>query len=260
MRFTHITQTTSALARCARFSAMVVLLLLTAHTFFGASQLVDALPAPATASASTSLPVTAPGRYLATLVGLESQPSSTSPVVSVAAPTRTVAARLTASRTPAAPRLYMFPVQPANVASFGKYHHDYPATDIFCPIGSLFVAPTNGVVNFISTVDTWDPRVDDPATRGGRSVAIIGDDGVRYYGAHLTSVQPGIVPGVRVKVGQTLGRTGRSGDARYTAPHLHFGISPPTPPADWKGARGRIPPYNSLLAGRAGSPLRPALK
>jgi murein DD-endopeptidase MepM/ murein hydrolase activator NlpD len=153
----------------------------------------------------------------------------------------------------------MFPVQPASVARFGPYHHDYPATDIFCPVGSRFVAPTSGIVDYVSTVDKWDPKVDDPATRGGLSVAIIGDDGVRYYGSHLSAVEKGIVPGVNVKVGQVLGRTGKTGDARLTASHLHFGISHPTRPSDWRVRRGEILPYRYLLAWKAYKDVKPVL-
>ena len=64
---------------------------------------------------------------------------------------------------------YVFPVQPPDAASFGPYHHDYPATDIAAPEGSLFVAPTDGVVEALRRDDLWDGQVDDPATRGGDS-------------------------------------------------------------------------------------------
>jgi peptidoglycan LD-endopeptidase LytH len=164
----------------------------------------------------------------------------------------------TGSDQPTGTFVYVFPVQPS-VTSYGPYHHDYPATDIFCPIGSKFVAPTGGVVDYISTLDRWDPKVDDPATRGGLSVAIIGDDGVRYYGSHLSAVEQGIVPGVRVQAGQLLGLTGKTGDARYVAPHLHFGISHPTTPDDWKTRRGEISPYKYLRAWQAHTPLTPQL-
>ena len=79
---------------------------------------------------------------------------------------------------------YIFPVQHVEV-NYGKFHHDYPATDIFCPEGSEFVAVTDGVVDFVSFKDIWDPKTDDPNNRGGLAVAIIGTDGVRYYGSHL---------------------------------------------------------------------------
>lgn len=156
--------------------------------------------------------------------------------------------------------LYVFPVQPVTATTYGPYHHDYPATDIFCPIGSHFVAPTNGVVDYVTTTDKWDPATDDPAVRGGPSVAVIGDDGVRYYGSHLSKVSAGIVPGVRVTSGQLLGLTGKSGDARFTDPHLHFGISPPTTPTDWKVRRGTISPYKCLRAWAVGTQLQPVLK
>jgi murein DD-endopeptidase MepM/ murein hydrolase activator NlpD len=67
------------------------------------------------------------------------------------------------------------------------------------------------------------------------------------------------VPGVRVKAGQLLGRTGKTGDARYTAAHLHFGISHPTTPTDWKTRRGEISPYKYLLAWQAHRMLTPQL-
>jgi hypothetical protein len=83
-------------------------------------------------------------------------------------------------------------------------------------------------------------------------VSIVGDDGVRYYGSHLSAVDEGISPGVRVAAGQVLGRTGRSGNARNTPPHLHFGISRPTGPDDWEVRRGQLDPYPFLEAWRSG--------
>jgi peptidoglycan LD-endopeptidase LytH len=143
---------------------------------------------------------------------------------------------------------HVFPVQSDGEISYGRFHHDYPAADIFCPIGSVFVAVTAGVVDSVSGEDIWDPKVNDGATRGGLAVAIVGDDGVRYYGSHLSQVADGIVPGARVVAGQQLGLTGKSGDARFTDPHLHFGISRPTTPDDWEVRRGEIAPYDYLRA------------
>ncbi len=143
---------------------------------------------------------------------------------------------------------YVFPVRSSGKVTYGKTHHDYPATDIFCSVGSEFLAVTDGVVDFVSREDRWDPKIDDGATRGGLSVAIVGDDGVRYYGSHLSHVADGIAPGVRVTVGQVLGLTGQSGDAIVTPPHLHFGISHPTTPDDWAVRRGELWPYRYLRA------------
>ena len=156
---------------------------------------------------------------------------------------------------------YVFPVQPSKLADFaeGVASHGYPATDIFAPEGTKFVAVTNGVVNFVSYRDTWDPAQDDPALRGGLSIAIIGDDGVRYYGSHLSAIQTGIRPGIRVAAGQVLGFIGHTGDARNTDSHLHFGISRPTTPEDWKARRGQVDPFPFLLAWRVGQNLTPPL-
>ncbi|RRR74589.1 MAG: M23 family peptidase [Candidatus Viridilinea halotolerans] len=153
---------------------------------------------------------------------------------------------------------YVFPVEAAWL-EYGEYHHTYPATDIFCPTGSRFVAPTSGVIDFVSYEDRWNPAADDPAIRGGISVAMLGDDGVRYYGSHLSSIAEGIAVGERVHSGQLLGLTGNSGNARSTPPHVHFGISRPTTPDDWQVRRGEISPYPYLRAWQRGENLTPAL-
>jgi murein DD-endopeptidase MepM/ murein hydrolase activator NlpD len=152
--------------------------------------------------------------------------------------------------------IYNFPVRASRV-EYGRYHHDYPATDVFCPIGSDFVAPVGGVVDFVSYEDRWDPATNDPALRGGIAVAIIGDDGWRYYGSHLSAIAEGIAVGVRVESGQLLGLTGRSGNAASTPPHVHFGISYPSTPEDWQTRRGQIWPYDYLRAWQRGENVTP---
>jgi murein DD-endopeptidase MepM/ murein hydrolase activator NlpD len=156
---------------------------------------------------------------------------------------------------------YIFPIEPSNIADFseGTAGHGYPATDIFAPEGSKFVAVTDGVVDFVSTEDRWNPDEDDPAVRGGLCVAIIGEDGVRYYGSHLSAVEQGINPGVRVTAGQLLGHVGHTGDARNTPSHLHFGISRPTLPEDWHARRGEVDPFPFLVAWRDGHNVTPPL-
>jgi peptidoglycan LD-endopeptidase LytH len=157
--------------------------------------------------------------------------------------------------------VHVFPVQPAGDAGYaeGTSSHGYPATDIFAPVEAQFVAVTDGEVDFISSEDLWDPVTDDPASRGGLSVAIIGDDGLRYYGSHLSAISDGIAPGVHVKAGQLLGLIGNSGDARSTLPHLHFGISRPSTPDDWKARRGQEDPFPFLQAWRDGHNVTPPL-
>lgn len=164
-----------------------------------------------------------------------------------------------ASTTAPRPAPHVFPLDPASACSYSDGHHDYPASDIFCPVGTTFVAVTDGVVDFVSPTDQWDPAVDDPATRGGLSVAVVGDDGVRYYGSHLSAVAAGIEPGARVVAGQELGRTGDSGNAAGTSPHLHFGISRPSTPDDWEVRRGQVNPFPYLERWRQGQDATPGL-
>lgn len=156
---------------------------------------------------------------------------------------------------------YIFPVQPSSAAFFseGVDSHGYPATDIFAPEGSNYVAVINGIVDFVSYEDRWDPVNDDLALRGGLCVAIIGDDGVRYYGSHLSAIGVGISPGVRVTAGQVLGYVGHTGNARNTDSHVHFGISRPTYPEDWLLRRGQVDPFPCLKAWRNDLNITPSL-
>ncbi len=167
----------------------------------------------------------------------------------------------TATDTPTATAVtaqYVFPVQHAEV-NYGKFHHDYPATDIFCDEGSEFVAVTDGVVDYISFEDIWDPTTNEPNDRGGLAVAIIGNDGVRYYGSHLQAIAADLQVGMTVRAGQLLGYTGKTGSARPTPAHLHFGISHPTTPEDWQVRRGEISPYPYLQAWRNNEMRAPVL-
>lgn len=152
---------------------------------------------------------------------------------------------------------YTFPVHGCKT-SYARIHHDYPATDIFAAWGCRFVAVIGGRVDEVSRVDRWSPATDLGQARGGRNVSIVGNDGVRYYGSHLSRVARGIRPGVRVHRGETLGFVGHSGDASAT--HLHFGISWPTRHGVWWVRRGEVWPWPFLDAWRTGyvhrSPVR----
>jgi hypothetical protein len=153
---------------------------------------------------------------------------------------------------------HVFPVRCGSRIAYSHSHHDYPATDIFAEVGCAFVSPLDGVVDEVSTTDRWDPRTNRGADRGGRSVSIVGADGVRYYGSHLSAVADGIRPGVHLTTGQFLGRLGRSGDARGGPAHLHFGISWPTGKGQWWVRRGEVWPWPYLDAWRTGRDRSPA--
>lgn len=194
------------------------------------------------------------------------EPAATATLFLASTPTLPRRSTLIVAPTPvvfpsvtAPPPKYHFPVQPVRLAHYseGVASHGYPAVDIFAPEGTDFVAVTAGVVEFVSYEDRWEPDENNGALRSGLAVAIIGADGWRYYGSHLSKIAEGIAPGVAVEAGQLLGYVGSSGDARGTTPHLHFGISRPTYAADWVTRRGEIDPFPYLNAWKEGRDLVP---
>ena len=158
--------------------------------------------------------------------------------------------------------IYTFPVAGCTV-TYSKYHHDYPASDIFAKKGCAFVSPIAGVVDEVNTVDKWSGKTNLGADRGGLSISILGDDGLRYYGSHLSKIEANIVPGYKVATGEKLGEIGSSGSAKGTKPHLHFGISYPTDKGVWwirRGVgleKGKTSPWKYLQAWQVGKDLKP---
>lgn len=158
--------------------------------------------------------------------------------------------------------IYTFPV-PGCTVTYSKYHHDYPASDIFAKKGCAFVAPIAGVVDEVNTVDRWSGKTNLGPDRGGLSISIIGDDGLRYYGSHLIKIEPKMIPGYKVLSGEKLGEIGSTGSARGTKAHLHFGISYPTEKGVWwvrRGVgleKGKTSPWKYLQAWQVGKDLKP---
>lgn len=85
--------------------------------------------------------------------------------------------------------------------------------DIFAPRGTPVVASADGRVTFVGKRGL-----------GGKQVWLRSGllDGYSLYYAHLDSIAVSIAQ--RVKRGDTLGFVGNTGNARFTSPHLHFGI------------------------------------
>ena len=164
--------------------------------------------------------------------------------------------------TAAAAPIYTFPIAGCTV-KYGKYHHDYPATDIDAKKGCAFVAPIAGVIDEVNAVDKWSGKTNKGADRGGLSISIIGDDGIRYYGSHLSKIEANIVPGYKVATGEKLGEIGSTGSAKGTKAHLHFGISYPTEKGIWwirRGVgleKGKTSPWKYLQAWQVGKDLKP---
>jgi murein DD-endopeptidase MepM/ murein hydrolase activator NlpD len=197
------------------------------------------------------------------------EPSQTAPLVPTPVPGMTTAEKApagtvttsaapgkTPSKAPAAVK-YAFPVKASDVA-FHPTHSKYPATDIFADCGEPVVATTGGVVLEVSRKDQYVKGAPDGPRNGGLSVSILGDDGVRYYGSHLSKIRSAIQPGVRVSTGQQLGDVGRTGNANNVC-HLHYGISPPcAETGDWKVRRGVVWPATYLKSWRAKGHRSPA--
>jgi murein DD-endopeptidase MepM/ murein hydrolase activator NlpD len=101
-----------------------------------------------------------------------------------------------------------------------REHH---GIDIFAPRGTPVLAVADGYV-----------RNTRPSNLGGNLVWLVDERrGQSLYYAHLDSTA--VQQGQRVRVGDTIGFVGNSGNARTTAPHLHFGI--------YRRGRGPIDPY-----------------
>lgn len=137
-----------------------------------------------------------------------------------------------------APPVYFMPVDGVKVADVPPTFGDprgsdrmHQGIDIVAPRGTPVRSAAGGVV--------W--RTSD-SIRGGISVTVIGDDGVRYFYTHLDSIADGIERDVRVGTDTVLGYVGNTGNAVATAPHLHFEVGLPI-----EGERYRWRPIDPLL-------------
>lgn len=106
--------------------------------------------------------------------------------------------------------------------SGGRKHQ---GTDIMADRHTPVVAVTNGT---ITKVD----RTDRKGELGGRTIWLETDGGVRFYYAHLQDIVDDLKPGDRVAAGDLIATVGNSGNARKTAPHLHFEIRPGKKPVN----------------------------
>ncbi len=116
--------------------------------------------------------------------------------------------------------LLAFPVEGRNskqISSFWGANRDggrrsHEGVDIFAPRGTPALASIDGYVSRVGTNGL------------GGNVVFLSDQshGINLYYAHLDSFN--VATGKRVKLGDTLGFVGNTGNARTTGPHLHFGI------------------------------------
>lgn len=128
-----------------------------------------------------------------------------------------------------APAAFVCPVQGAVsfVDSFGAARSGgraHQGVDMMAATGTPTVAPVGGTVQHTAS------------DLGGLSWWLDGDDGNRYYGAHLSSYAG---PGGWVAAGTVIGHVGDSGNAAGS-PHLHFEIHP--------GGGSAVNPYPQVAA------------
>jgi murein DD-endopeptidase MepM/ murein hydrolase activator NlpD len=108
--------------------------------------------------------------------------------------------------------------------SGGRAHK---GTDIMNPLGNKVHAIVDGVVTRQTN-----------SSLGGISLYLRGDNGIEYYYAHLMRYASRV--GQRVKAGELIAINGQTGNARYTAPHVHFEVHP--------GGGGPVNPYPYVKA------------
>ncbi len=108
--------------------------------------------------------------------------------------------------------------------SGGRSHK---GTDVMAPRRAKVYAFTNGRISRMKSGGI-----------GGTVLYLQGDDGHRYYYAHLDGFAAGISPGKRVEAGELIAYNGSTGNAQYSAPHVHFEVHP--------GGGGATNPYQWL--------------
>ncbi len=131
------------------------------------------------------------------------------------------------------PGLGLFPVKGRTDQAIGSFWGNerdngarrHEGVDIFAPRGTPAVAAADGTIT-----RTGESQL------GGRVVWLADNQGQHLYYAHLDRQL--VQPGQRVRAGDTLGLVGNTGNARTTAPHLHFGI--------YRAGRGAVDPWPFL--------------
>ncbi|MDY6460369.1 M23 family metallopeptidase [Acinetobacter faecalis] len=110
--------------------------------------------------------------------------------------------------------------------SSGRIHE---GVDIMAPRGTKVFSATEGLI-----ADLRNNNL------GGKVIWVLGPSGSWHYYAHLDSHKRGLRVGDYIKKGDLIGYVGNTGNARRTAPHLHYGI--------YLGGKGRgaVNPYPYL--------------
>lgn len=126
------------------------------------------------------------------------------------------------------PNAWLCPVPSGTFVNDYGYMRDdggkHNGIDLFAVKGAPIQAPVGGTIE----------RFPNPS--GGQAIRLYGNDGNRYYFAHLSDYGEGGT----VSAGEIVGYVGNTGDAVATSPHLHFEIRP--------GGGEAINPFPTLVA------------
>lgn len=118
---------------------------------------------------------------------------------------------------------YSFPVGGSYHYNHDKYsHHNYPAKDIYSSVGTPVYTVTSGVISNVNKTDLYNCATKS-GPKGGISFLLNGDDGFKYYYAHLSQIY--VNNGQKVNAGYLAGNVGATGNCCGVNPHLHLGLS-----------------------------------
>ena len=108
----------------------------------------------------------------------------------------------------------------------GSMQRAHDGVDIRVPLGTAVLSPFAGTI--VDPATRWKPWI---RARYGLTVVVVSEErtsrGYAAVLAHLSRLD--VAVGDRVKRGQALGRTGKTGNARGTPAHLHFELRAPFP-------------------------------
>jgi murein DD-endopeptidase MepM/ murein hydrolase activator NlpD len=169
-----------------------------------------------TTSASAATTTTSGGGETTTTVATETTTTTAPTTTTTTLPTR-VPPVVTDGKTCPVNAATSFTDSWGAPRSGGRLHK---GVDMMAARGAPIVAIESGTVT----------RTSD-SSLGGISIYLTGASGNRYYYAHLESLADGVTGGTAVSVGDLVGLNGSSGNASYSAPHLHFQYAPPG--GDW---------------------------
>jgi len=138
------------------------------------------------------------------------------------------------------------------VAANGTLLRAHDGVDLVVATGTLVLAPMAGVI--VDPARIWRPW--DPQRYGKVVVIRSTEAGSRGYYAILVHLsRESVTIGQIVKRGQIVGRTGKTGNAGETEPHLHFELRAPFPiEFNYAGVKRSLDVFDPLPSLRRADP------